>query len=37
MENIQSYLEQAVQQKAADVFLIAGKPVSMKCEGEIRQ
>ncbi|MBR1660321.1 MAG: PilT/PilU family type 4a pilus ATPase [Oscillospiraceae bacterium] len=36
MENIKHYLEQAVQQNAADMFLIAGKAISMKCEGEIR-
>ena len=36
MESIKYYLEQAVNQNAADMFLIAGKAISMKCEGEIR-
>ena len=37
LESINFYLEQAVQQDAADLFLIAGKAISMKRGGEIRQ
>ena len=36
MESIKYYLEQAVNQNAADLFLIAGKAICMKAEGEIR-
>lgn len=36
MEDIKTYLERAVQEDAADIFLIAGKPISMKRGGEIR-
>ena len=36
MESIKLYLEQAVQENAADVFVIAGKAVCMKVDGEIR-
>ncbi|MBQ3378929.1 MAG: PilT/PilU family type 4a pilus ATPase [Clostridia bacterium] len=36
MENIRTYLETAVNENAADLFLIAGKPVSIKRAGEIR-
>ena len=37
LENINFYLEQAVKEDAADLFLIAGKAISMKRGGEIRQ
>ena len=36
MESIQVYLERAVRENAADLFLIAGKAICMKAEGEIR-
>ena len=36
MDDIKTYLERAVQEDAADIFLIAGKPISMKRGGEIR-
>ena len=36
MKSIKEYLEQAVQNNAADLFLIAGKAVSMKRDGEIQ-
>jgi len=36
MDDIKTYLERAVQEDAADIFLIAGKPVSMKHGGAIR-
>ena len=36
MENIQYYLEHAVREDAADLFLIAGKAISMKRGGEIK-
>ena len=35
MESIKTYLEQAVKENAADMFLIAGKAISMKRDGEI--
>lgn len=35
-ESIRLYLEKAVQQGASDLFLIAGKSISMKIDGEIR-
>ena len=35
MESIQTYLERAVKEKASDLFIIAGKAMSMKCEGTI--
>lgn len=35
MENIQTYLQQAVDKNASDLFIIAGRAVSMKTEGEI--
>lgn len=35
MESIRAYLEKAVQSDAADLFLIAGKAISMKRGGEI--
>lgn len=35
MENIQVYLQQAVAEDASDLFIIAGKAVSLKKEGEI--
>ena len=37
LESINFYLEQAVKEDAADLFLIAGKAISMKRGGEIRQ
>ena len=37
MENIRFYLEQAVREDAADLFLIAGKAISTKRGGEICQ
>lgn len=36
MESIRYYLEQAVKENAADLFVIAGKAICMKAEGEIR-
>ena len=36
MESIQFYLEKAVRENAADLFVIAGKAICMKAEGEIR-
>ena len=36
MESIQAYLERAVQDSAADLFLVAGKAICMKVDGEIR-
>ena len=36
MESVKKYMEYAVQNNAADLFLIAGKAVSAKMEGEIR-
>ena len=35
MENVQAYLEQAVEQNASDLFIVAGEAVSMKKEGTI--
>ena len=35
MENVQTYLQQAVEQGASDLFIVAGKAVSVKREGEI--
>ncbi len=35
MESVLTYLEQAVEKSASDLFVIAGKAVSMKCEGEL--
>ena len=35
MENVQTYLKQAVEENASDLFLIAGKTVSMKKDGAI--
>ena len=35
MENVQAYLEQAVEQNASDLFIVAGEAVSMKKEGVI--
>ena len=35
MDDIKTYLERAVREDAADIFLIAGKPVSMKHGGAI--
>ena len=36
MMHVKDYLEQAVREDAADLFLIAGKAISMKRGGEIR-
>ncbi len=36
MENIRAYMETAVRENAADLFIIAGKAVSIKRAGEIR-
>ena len=36
MESIKFYLEQAVRENAADLFVIAGKAICMKVDGEIR-
>ena len=36
MESIQLYLEKAVRENAADLFVIAGKAICMKVDGEIR-
>ena len=36
MESIRTYMEYAVKENAADIFLIAGKAISVKAEGEIR-
>lgn len=36
MESMKTYLERAVEQNAADLFLIAGRAISMKVDGEIR-
>lgn len=36
MESIRTYLEMAVREGAADLFLIAGKAISIKINGEIR-
>ena len=36
VERVQYYLEQAVQKNASDLFLIAGKAISMKSSGEIK-
>ena len=35
MDSIQTYLQRAVEEKASDLFLVAGKEVSMKKEGAI--
>ena len=35
MENVQTYLQQAVDRGASDLFIVAGKAVSIKLEGEI--
>lgn len=35
MENVQTYLQKAVEQGASDLFIVAGKAVSVKREGEI--
>ena len=35
MESIQTYLKRAVEENASDLFVVAGKAVSMKREGEI--
>ena len=35
MESVQSYLERAVKEKASDLFIIAGKAMSMKRDGLI--
>ena len=37
MENVQTYLQKAVEQGASDLFIVAGKAVSVKREGEIVQ
>ena len=36
MDSIRVYLEQAVREKASDLFLVAGKSICMKVDGEIR-
>lgn len=36
METVRTYLEQAVESNASDIFLIAGKAICMKRDGEIR-
>ncbi len=36
METVRKYLEQAVESNASDIFLIAGKAICMKWDGEIR-
>ena len=36
MDSIRGYLEQAVREKASDLFLVAGKSICMKVDGEIR-
>ncbi len=36
METVRTYLERAVESNASDIFLIAGKAVCMKWDGEIR-
>lgn len=35
METVRAYLEQAVESNASDIFLIAGKAICMKRDGEI--
>ena len=35
MESVQSILKQAVEEQASDLFIIAGKGISMKKEGVI--
>lgn len=35
MESVQIYLKQAVEKNASDLFVVAGKSVSIKCEGEL--
>ena len=35
MESIQTYLKRAVEENASDLFVVAGKAVSMKRDGEI--
>ena len=35
MENVQTYLQKAVEQGASDLFIVAGKAVSVKREGEL--
>ena len=36
MDSIQEYLDKAAHERAADLFLIAGKAICMKVDGEIR-
>ena len=36
MSNLLEYLKQAVDQNASDLFIVAGGPVSIKCDGRIR-
>ena len=36
MESILTYLRQAVAQQASDLFVVAGKAISMKKEGVIQ-
>ncbi len=36
METVTTYLKQAVESNASDIFLIAGKAICMKWDGEIR-
>lgn len=35
MESVQTFLKQAVEENASDLFIVAGKAVSMKKDGEI--
>ena len=36
MEELKTYLQQAVQLQASDLFLVAGGPASIKLEGRLR-
>lgn len=35
MESVQTYLKQAVEENASDLFIVAGRAVSIKKEGRI--